>query len=206
MVINLTGVKLHGIVVLICISPKLNDIEHLFICLLAICISSLGNCLFSSFAHFLMGRLIFFFFFLCWVLWAAYVFWILILYQPFANIFSYSVGYIFILSVVSFSLQKLLSLMAQFVYYCFYFICFGRWIQKILVQFMSKSILSIFSFGSFIVSGLTFKCLIHFEFIFLYGVRECSNFIIWHTVSSFPSTTYWRDCLFFHYVFLPSLL
>ena len=34
-----------------------------------------------------------------------------------------------------------------------------------------------FSSKSFIVSGLTFRSLIHFEFIFVYGVRECSNFI-----------------------------
>ena len=34
-----------------------------------------------------------------------------------------------------------------------------------------------FSPKSFIVSGLTFRSLIHFEFIFVYGVRKCSNFI-----------------------------
>ena len=31
---------------------------------------------------------------------------------------------------------------------------------------------------SFVVSGLTFSSLIHFEFIFVYGVRKCSNFIL----------------------------
>ena len=31
---------------------------------------------------------------------------------------------------------------------------------------------------SFIVSGLTFRSLIHFKFIFVYGIRECSNFIL----------------------------
>ena len=35
-----------------------------------------------------------------------------------------------------------------------------------------------FSSKSFIVSGLTFRSLIHFEFIFVYGVRKCSNFIV----------------------------
>ena len=38
------------------------------------------------------------------------------------------------------------------------------------------SILSIFSFASFKVSGLTFQSLIHFEFIFIYIVRKCSSF------------------------------
>ena len=35
-----------------------------------------------------------------------------------------------------------------------------------------------FSSKSFIVSDLTFRCLIHFEFIFVYGVRKSSNFIL----------------------------
>ena len=55
---------------------------------------------------------------------------------------------------------------------------------------MSKSVLPMFSSKSFIVSGLTFRPLIHFEFIFVCGVRECSNFILLHVAVQFPSITY----------------
>ena len=43
---------------------------------------------------------------------------------------------------------------------------------------------------SFIVLGLTFRSLIYFEFIFVYGVKKYSNFILLHIAVQFSSTTY----------------
>ena len=61
-------------------------------------------------------------------------------------------------------------------------------------MFFPKSVLSMFSSKNFIVSGLTFKPLIHFEFIFLYGVRKCSKFILLYMAVQF-SQHHWRDYL-----------
>ena len=50
---------------------------------------------------------------------------------------------------------------------------------KVLLQFMSKNVLPVFSSSSVLVSSLTCRSLIHFEFIFVHGVREYSNFLFY---------------------------
>ena len=62
-----------------------------------------------------------------------------------------------------------------------------------------------FSSKSFIVSGLTFRSLIHFEFIFVYGVRKCSNFILLHVAVQFSQHHLLKRLSLPHCIFLPSL-
>ena len=66
---------------------------------------------------------------------------------------------------------------------------------------MSESVLPMFSSKSFIVSGLTFGPLIHFEFIFVYGVRECSNFILSHAAVLFSQHHLLKGLSFVHCIF-----
>ena len=70
---------------------------------------------------------------------------------------------------------------------------------------MSESVLPMFSSKSFIVSGFTFRSLIHFEFIYVYSVRKCSNFILLQVVDQFSQHHLLKRFCFLHCIFLPPL-
>ena len=104
------------IVVLICIS-LIKAMLSIFLCLLAMCMSSLEKCMFRSFSHVLIGLFVFL------ILRCISFLYILeinpLLVALFANIFSRSEGCLFILFTVSFVVQKLLNLIRS---YFFHFI------------------------------------------------------------------------------------
>ena len=70
---------------------------------------------------------------------------------------------------------------------------------------MAEGVLPMFSFKCFIMSILTFWSLIHFEFIFVDGVRECSDLILIHVAVQFSPHCLLRRLSFLHGIVLFSL-
>ena len=70
---------------------------------------------------------------------------------------------------------------------------------------MSQSVLPMFSFQSSIVFGLTFRSLIHFKFIFVYGVRKCSNVTLLHIAFQSSQLHLLNKLSLLHRIFLPPL-
>ena len=122
----------------------------------------------------------------------------------FATLFSHSVSclhlaYSFLCCAKAFKFNQV-----PVVYFCFYFHYSRRWIIEDFALIYVID-LPVFSFKSFIVSGFTFRSLIHFEFILVYGVRKCSNFILLHVAVQFSQHHLLKRLSLPHCIFLPHL-
>ena len=123
----------------------------------------------------------------------------------FANIFSH-IELSFCFAYGLFAVQKLLSIIRSHLS-IFGFISFilGDGSIKIFLQFMSKSVLPVFSSKCFIISSFTFRSIsswIHFEFIFMYVVRECSNLIFLYVAVQFSQHHLLTRLFFLHCIVL----
>ena len=88
-----------------------------------------------------------------------------------ANIFSHTIGSLFILLMFSLAMQKLFNLMKSHLFVIsFMSLALGDISVKMLLHGMSEIFLLMFSSRTFMVSQLIFKSFIHLQFIFVYGV------------------------------------
>ena len=68
---------------------------------------------------------------------------------------------------------------------------------------MLENVLPMFSSKSFIVSGLTFRYLTHFEVIFVYGVRKCSSFFLLQVIDQFSQHHLLKRLSFLYFILPP---
>ena len=122
----------------------------------------------------------------------------------FAIIFYHFEGCLFTLLIVSFIVQKLLSLIRSHLFLLLFPLLWEVGHRGSCCD-LCQRVLPMFSSRSFIVSGLTFRSLIHFEFIFVYGVRKCSSFILLQVVDQFSQHYLLKRLPLIHCIFLPPL-
>ena len=109
--------------------------------------------------------------------------------------------------MVSFAVQKVLSLIRSHLF-IFALISFalGDLSKKILLQCLPQECFAYVLTRSFMMSCLIFRSLNHFEFIFIYGVRDHSNFIDLRVAVQLSQHHLLKSLSFLHCIVLPPLL
>ena len=146
-----------------------NDIEHLFMCLLALYRSSVEKCLLRPLPTFWLGCIFV-------ELLELFVYFgnKALLVTLFANTLFCRLS--FHLFMVSFAVQNLVSLIRSFFFFAFISIAFGDWFKKTLVKY------------SFMVLCLIFKSFSYFELTFVYGSGCVLTSLIYMPLSNFTNT------------------
>ena len=106
-------------------------------------------------------------------------------------------GFSFCFVMVSFTVQKSLSLIRSHLFiFVFIFITLGGGSKKILLQFMSVSVLPMFSSKSFIALALLLHLWCILSLLLCMVLENVLISFFYMQLYSFPSTIYWRGCLF----------